>query len=410
MFRLQHWIAAILQRERWNLTAFLRHRKKRFLPMARELMIELLVSASSRPHVGCLRRANRISHQYLRYASTVPSSNDRKGTSSNPLPSSKIQTSFSLAKVPLHVGLDRNPEHRSAISKIPIPKGERGEKFTPSVLARPLGLSHPPLPGQNSPLDTRTWQEKKQDFTDSVKAMERRKVYLRSYLRPYFQEWKRVDHWKGKSFVSNDRLFRRDKALYFPNMFGSTLAKEGDGPDGGRDTTNALMGKISVVGIQSGQWAEEQVDTFIGKKENPELEGILANSGGLAQRADINIQGDWVRALLVKLFASRLRQTIPKDRWHKYFMVKLPRDIRKGLSEEVRDAMGLLNSQVGYVYLLDAECKIRWAGSGHAWQGEVNGLNACIKRLLQEATTPQSIPRAEPLETEPAERLHSAAA
>ena len=43
-----------------------------------------------------------------------------------------------------------------------------------------------------------------------------------------------------------------------------------------------------------------------------------------------------------------------------------------------------LNTQVGYVYLLDTECRIRWAGSGDAWKGEVDWLNAGIKRLLED--------------------------
>jgi len=34
---------------------------------------------------------------------------------------------------------------------------------------------------------------------------------------------------------------------------------------------------------------------------------------------------------------------------------------------------------------LDADCKIRWAGSGHAWKEELESLSAGIKRLLEEA-------------------------
>jgi hypothetical protein len=49
--------------------------------------------------------------------------------------------------------------------------------------------------------------------------------------------------------------------------------------------------------------------------------------------------------------------------------------------------MGLLNSNVGYVYLVDSECRIRWAGSGHAWEGEVLGMNKAIERLLAEEET-----------------------
>lgn len=282
------------------------------------------------------------------------------------------------------MGIDRNPSNTSAISKIPIPRGAKGEKFVPSVLARPLGLKSPPQKGENSPIDPRSWAQKKADFTNYERALERRQIYLRTFLRPYFQEWKRLDkEYRGKSFVANERLFKKDKALYFPNIWGRTLAKD-QGPDGGKDTTPALRGKISVVGIQSGQWAEEQVDTFLSPKNNPELQTLLEQDRHFFQRADVNVQGDIFRAWLVRLFSSKLRSLIPQDRWDRYFLVKLPRDIRRGLSDDVRDAMGFLNTQVGYVYLLDADCKIRWAGSADAQPQEIESLNAGIKRLVEE--------------------------
>ena len=78
-------------------------------------------------------------------------------------------------------------------------------------------------------------------------------------------------------------------------------------------------------------------------------------------------------------------------------MVRLAKDLGRGLTEDIRDAMGLLNSQVGYVYLLDPECRIRWAGSGYAWPGEVDSLNAGIKRLLEEAKAGQKVRSHNPL-------------
>lgn len=347
--------------------------------MTRDLLVDLLVKAATGPHSRCIRQAKIHLCQQRHYALARPGS-PRSKPRADPILGPRKPS-----EVPLAVGIDRNPDNRSAISRIPIPKGVKGEKFIPSVLERPLGLQTPPQAGQNSPKDTRTWAEKKKDFSDYERAVERRQIYLRTFLRPYFQEWKRTEHFKGKSFVSSDRLLRRDKALYFPNIWGQTLAKT-QGPDGGKDTTPTLRGKISVIGIQSGQWAEEQVDTFFGTKENPELQTLLEQHKEIFQRVDVNVQGDIARAWLVKLFAGRLRNVIPEDRWDKYYMVKLPRDVRLGLTDDVRDAMGFLNTQVGYVYLVDEDCKIRWAGSGHAWPGEVDNLNSGIKRLLQDRT------------------------
>ncbi|EXJ58696.1 hypothetical protein A1O7_06125 [Cladophialophora yegresii CBS 114405] len=348
--------------------------------MPREDVLTLFVTLALRPHRRCIQKLSRSSPRLTRYAST---SSQSKTT----LPATQGTEATTRPKIPLHVGLDRNPESVSAISRIPIPRGVRGEKFTPQVLARPLGLEHPPRPGQNSPLDSRTLRERHEEFTSYDKALERRRVYLRTFFRPYFQEWRGMDHHKGKSFVSSPRLFKREKALYFPNIWGQTLAKEGDGPDGGRDTTPLLMGKVSLIGIHANSWAEEMVNSFIGGKNNPELSRLLDQNRGRLQRVDINVSGDWIRALIVRTFSGRIRQNIPEEQWTRYFKIKLPRDIRRGLSDEVRDAMGFLNSQVGYVYLVDSSCKIRWAGSAYAWDGEVDGLNAAVQRLLQEEET-----------------------
>lgn len=351
--------------------------------ISRELFIELLALSASQPHSRCVYRSlHRATRQPISRTIQL-----RRASSASPAPPPKLKAppksppSPKTRPVPLSVGLDRNPENRSSISRIPIPRGERNEQFTPSPLTYPLGLNNPPQPGQNAPFDSRSWSERKQDFHDPTKNYERRQVYLRTFLRPYFQEWRRTEHYKGKSFVSNERLFRRDKAKYFPNIWGNTLDPS---ETQGRDMSPLLRGKISVVGVVQGQWAEEQVATFIGEEQNKELASLMESSHGRVQRADVNMQGDAVRAWLVKMFQPNLRKAIPEDRWGRYFMVKLPRDVRRGLTDEVRDAMGLLNTQVGYVYLLDEECRIRWAGSGHAWDGERESLNNGVRRLLQE--------------------------
>jgi mitochondrial ATPase complex subunit ATP10 len=286
--------------------------------------------------------------------------------------------------------LDRNPHNLSAISKIPIPKGERGEKFTPSPLSRPLGLPYPPLPGQNAPHSDMSWLERRDSYTNPDNVQARRRILLRTFLRPYFQEWKRLEHFKGKSFVGSDKLFKRERALWFPNLWGWTLARDGAK---GKDTTPLLRGKVSLVGIQSGVWAEEQVRTFLGEKENPDLQGLIKENGGLVQKVEVNIQDHWARALIVKLFKKSLRKSRPESEWGRYFTVRLGRDTGKGLTEDIRDAMGLLNSQVGYVYLVDTDCRIRWAGSGQAWEGESKWLNTGVMRLVQEAREKKALPK-----------------
>jgi ATPase complex subunit ATP10 len=180
---------------------------------------------------------------------------------------------------------------------------------------------------------------------------------------------------KGKSFLAPPRIFKAERSLFFPNFQGQTLAKD---KNPNKDTTTVLEDKVSVVCVFSSAWAENQVATFTSKKANSELHELLKSSSGLAQMVQINVEENAMKAMIIKFFMGNLRRRLGVENWGKYFLV------RRGITDEIRDAVGLLNSKVGYVYLLDAHCRIRWAGSGVAESDEKDGLVKCTKRLIEE--------------------------
>lgn len=53
------------------------------------------------------------------------------------------------------------------------------------------------------------------------------------------------------------------------------------------------------------------------------------------------------------------------------------------MSDEIRGALGAVNGSVGYVYLVDGEGRIRWAACGNAVEGEREGLNAGVLKLVE---------------------------
>jgi len=69
---------------------------------------------------------------------------------------------------------------------------------------------------------------------------------------------------------------------------------------------------------------------------------------------------------------------MPVEQHDRYFLVQ------KGMSDDIKQAIGMLNSKVGYVYLLDDYGHIRWAGSGSAEPTELESLNTGLLRLIEE--------------------------
>lgn len=268
------------------------------------------------------------------------------------------------------------PETPSVLDEAPRASGKKVEGFTPKPLDRAIGLPNPPRVGENSGIDTRTLKQKRDDFVNWDKHLEKRKQLTAAMSKPYYREWSNMKYHKGKSFLAPPRIFKADRALYFPNLTGRTLE-----PDSTlyENTTPILQGKVSVVSVFSGAWAENQAATFASEKSNPGLHAVVRKNKGLAQMVHINVEENYLRAMLIKLFRPSLRRKLPEWMWKRYFVVQ------KGFTDEMKESIGILNSKVGYTYILDRECKIRWVGSGPAEEYEKDVLVKSVSRLLEDA-------------------------
>lgn len=179
----------------------------------------------------------------------------------------------------------------------------------------------------------------------------------------------------GKTFIAPDRLLKAEAAKYLPNMQGYTYANSWQY----QDTTNTLKGKVSIVTIANARWAVNQVHSFIGKKENPGLVPVMEDfeNDGL-QRVSISVERDLLRAIIVRLCLPYARRYLSrKEDWAKTFVM------RKGVDRDLLESFGMLNTQVGHVFLVDRKCRIRWAGNGYASDEERRSLVRLVQRLME---------------------------
>ena len=89
----------------------------------------------------------------------------------------------------------------------------------------------------------------------------------------------------------------------------------------------------------------------------------------------INLQENLLKSLLVSMFLSSLRQTIPVELQPTYL-------VSSQNMEYVRENLGMVNKHIGYVYLLDEHSKIRWAACGDAKLEEADALRTSVGVLL----------------------------
>ncbi|KAF7983200.1 hypothetical protein HWV62_23464 [Athelia sp. TMB] len=240
-----------------------------------------------------------------------------------------------------------------------VEKDEDEDAVAPlSLLQRPLGVLDPPT------TVAKTSKETLNEMMDQKKRMEHRKHLIKEAGKGYFSDLNATRRHGGKTWIAPTVMIREDKSLYFPNVLGSAL----DG-SGKKHTTDICKGRISIISMLSSKISEIHVAGFTSPTH------ARFSSNPLYTPVSINLQENLLKSFLVSLFLSSIRKQVPSD-LHPTYLVSGQN------MEYVREPLGLVNKHVGYVYLLDENLKVRWAGCADAKPEEARALESCTGVLL----------------------------
>jgi mitochondrial ATPase complex subunit ATP10 len=247
--------------------------------------------------------------------------------------------------------------------------------WVPPPLGRPIGYPNPPQPGENTGIDSRTFAERRRDYWDQEKQTKKQHELLyKMWGESYFKDISGVNYSRGKIFTANPSIFKSEVALYFPNLYGTPL----DSTES-FDTTPLLKGKVSLVNVYSSMWGENQIENWM---QSNGVDEALEKHKDILQRVDFTLEDNFWKRLLVNIFKKNIRKKTPKERHSKYYF------IRNGvMTDEMRELIGLKNSRIGNVYIVDQDCKIRWAGSADPTDEERRAFIKGLNKVVEQART-----------------------
>lgn len=232
------------------------------------------------------------------------------------------------------------------------------------TIDRPLGVED--LVGTNR--DSRTTVQKIKDFVDYDKNLQRRQEIKTELATSRFTPMRRFGDVNGKFWQFPAAYSRAERSLYLPNITGITLVNKSDKAS----LTDVCRGNVSIVRLFSNTIADKQTLSYF-----PEDAFNIKENG--FQVVHVNGVENYAKELLVRLAMSGIRKQFNDPlRWSRYIIA------RSSLTKEIRASLMAENVFGGYIYLVDRNCKIRWAACGEATPQERGNLWRYVKLLQNE--------------------------
>ncbi|KAF6764237.1 F1F0 ATP synthase assembly protein Atp10 [Ephemerocybe angulata] len=226
-------------------------------------------------------------------------------------------------------------------------------------LSRPLGVRERPT------TVIKTAGQKMRELLDSDVRTAQRRHLIKEATKGYFHDMNMTRRHGGKTWIAPNVLIRDDKALYLPNISGKSLLDKET-----KNTTEMCFGKVTVLSMLSTKISEIHSQALI------EPTYAQFSSDPKFQYVQVNLQENVLKAFLVNLIWASFGQRSQEELQKTYILSSQN-------VEYIREAIGMTNSKVGYVYLIDENLRIRWAACAEPLPEEVQALESCTGVLLK---------------------------
>ncbi|KAJ2365529.1 Mitochondrial ATPase complex subunit atp10 [Coemansia sp. RSA 2610] len=226
-----------------------------------------------------------------------------------------------------------------------------------------VGQATPAVKPTPQPL-TAQMQQKWRDILSPEKNLETRAKIIHDIGHSYFQDIVDLRDNGDKLFEAPKQLIRGTRAHYLPSVSGKTLA------GANADVLDLCEGRTTLLSINFNKFSERHTQSFV-----EPFEAAFADAENV-QVVQLNIEENWAKAVVLQMCLPFLRRQIPKHRHDRYL-------VHYGNVEELRKSMGIANSLIGYVFLIDKELRIRWYANGLAVMSEAQAMVALTRKLAK---------------------------
>ncbi|CAD6982601.1 unnamed protein product [Tilletia controversa] len=309
---------------------------------------------------------------------------------------------------------------QAAARPLPFLSSAPGYPIPPSVI--PLSAPTPsPSPPSTTTTTTDTSKPSTKATARDAKIFAERKAILSEATKGYFHDFHALRAHGGKTWRAPTSLIRTERSRFWPDWSAKRLS---DGVN--LSTASVLKGRVSLVSVISSQASEGHVRSFT------DLTRDTYDSHPTFQQITINVQLSALRAFLMRLVFNSIRDGVKgKKEQQGYFLCtsapEVPAQVLQmeleaarraasgappldesnnnnntvlgsltgtnkrtpstssnspGAEAYLRSALHLHNKHVGYVFLVDPGCRVRWAGCAFAEEAERDALRACTGVLL----------------------------